>query len=75
MKDVHECLFPEQSLQIQFLVGTILLNVNFQQFPPYFLKHQNLEGISTMVGIDIKLLYLTCSDEQSSGYYHDIVIC
>ncbi len=67
MKDVHECLFQEQSLQIQFLVGTILLNVNFQQFSPSLLKRQNLEGISTMVGINIKLLYLTCSDEQSSG--------
>lgn len=43
------------------------MNVNFQQFPPYLLKHQNLEGISTMVGINMKLLYLTCSYEQSSG--------
>ncbi len=67
MKDVHKCLFQEQCLQIQFLVGGILLNVNFQQFPPYLLKHQKLEGISTMVGINIKLLYLTFSDEQSSG--------
>jgi hypothetical protein len=67
MKDVHKCLFQEQSLQIQFLVGGILLNVNFQQFPPYLLKHQKLEGISTMVGINIKLSYLTFSDEQSSG--------
>jgi hypothetical protein len=43
------------------------MNVNFQRFPPHLLKHQNLEGISTMVGINMKLLYLTCSSEQSSG--------